>query len=390
MLFDAYVPTRTHSALEVRVRSGSTGPVVLELGEREATLTEPRVSHRGRHFFRHTFEDLPSRAALGLRALDLATGAETALGAATLPAPVGQHKLSVGLLADLHLSLERSSIDRYRRGEKRLYGLGLELAERYLQRLEALGADVIVLPGDLVDPCTERSVAALREILGTVKIPCYPIIGNHEPWSPGGIATFQRGLGLPDSGYYAVTHRGVRLLLLSTPEPDALGPDSAQIRWLESELRAAPAPLDIVLFSHFSLLLHPCVAGPRNDGYQLLSNHRALLALIARYPNVRVFSAGHKNVPSRMLRGSTLHLLSPQLIQAPCACDMLRFYEGGVSRTVYEIDEQHYVEVARGAYEHVWPMRYGDEDGRNFWHEYAVESAAGRSPLRGGRFGRVG
>jgi hypothetical protein len=359
MLFGAYVPTRTHDTLEARVRSESEGPVVLELGARAITLREPRVSHRGRHFFRHTFEDLPAGALLGLRAFDVATGAETTVSAATLPAPIGQHRLSVGVLADPHLSLERSSIEQYRRGDKRLLGLGLELAERYIPRLEALGADVIVLPGDLVDPCTERSVAVLRELLSTVKIPCYPIIGNHEPWSSGGIATFHRGLGLPDCGYYAVTHGGVRLVLLCTPGPDALGPGSAQIRWLESELRAASPTRDIVLFSHFSLLLHPCVAGPRNDGYQLLSNHRALLAVIARHPNVRVFSAGHKNVPSKMLRGSTLHLLSPQVIQAPCAYDMLSFYQGGVSRTTYEID---------GA------MRYGDEEARNFWYGYRSAS----------------
>jgi 3',5'-cyclic AMP phosphodiesterase CpdA len=374
MLFDAYVPTRTHSALEVRVRSASEGPVVLQLGASEVTLGEPRISYRGRHFFQHTFEDLPAGTVFALRALDTATGTVTTSSAATLPIPVGERRLSVGLLADLHLSLERSSIDQYRRGERRLHGLGLELAERYIQRLESLGADVIVLPGDLVDPCTEGTVAALRAILGRVKIPCYPIIGNHEPWSPGGLATFHRGLGLPDHGYYAVTHRGVRLVLLSTPEPDALGPGSAQLRWLEQELRAAGASLDVVLFSHFSLLLHPCVAGCRNDGYQLLSNHRALLALIARYPRVRVFSAGHKNVPSRLLHEGTLHLLSPQLIQAPCAYDVLSFYDGGVSRTTYEIDEQHYAEVARGAYEHDWPMRYGDEQGRNFWHDYVSAS----------------
>jgi hypothetical protein len=107
-----------------------------------------------------------------------------------------------------------------------------------------------------------------------------------------------------------------------------------------------------------------------NDGYQLLESHRALLALMARYPNVRVFCAGHKNVPSMLFRNRTLHLLSPQLIQAPCAYDMIGWYEGGVNKMTYEIDEQHYVELARSAYQHDWAMRYGDEESRNFWHAY--------------------
>jgi hypothetical protein len=125
-----------------------------------------------------------------------------------------------------------------------------------------------------------------------------------------------------------------------------------------------------VLFSHFSLLLHPCNDGHRNDGYQLLDDRAALLGLLERFPRVRVFSAGHKNVPSRVMRGKTVHLLSPQLIQAPCGYDMLRLYEGGAARTTYEIDEQHYCEVARTAYEVDWALRYGDDGGRNFCMVY--------------------
>ena len=370
MLFDAYVPTRTSHALEVRVRSESIGPVVLTLGTVEITLSEPLLSHRGRYFFRHVFDGLPAAAQFRLQALDKITRTATALDTATLPAPIGKPKIKVGLLADLHLSLERACIDDYRPGDRRLHGLSIELTEHYIKRLETLGADAIVLPGDLVEPCTERTVARLSEILSTVSIPCYPIIGNHEPWSPGGVAVFHRGLGLPSSGYYAVTLAGVRLIMLSTPTPEALSVGSAQYRWLEAELDAAAPPLDVVLFSHFSLLLHPCVEGFRNDGYQLLESHRALRRLLGRYPNVRVFSAGHKNVPSKLLSDRTLHLLSPQLIQAPCAYDMIGLYEGGVTRTTYEIDEQHYVELARSAYEHDWAVRYGDEAHRNFWHEY--------------------
>jgi 3',5'-cyclic AMP phosphodiesterase CpdA len=369
MLFDAYVPTRTSNLLEVRVRSECGGQVALRLGAAQTELCEPLLSHRGRYFYRHAFRNLPAATEFRLRVLGASTGAEKTFDTSTLPEPSRKCKLSVGLLPDLHLSLERGTIDDYRPGHKRLFGLGIELAERYIQRLEILGADAIVLPGDLVEPCTERTVRMLREILGRVGIPCYPMIGNHEPWSPDGTALFCRGLGLPSAGFYAVTLGGVRLIMLNTPAPDALTRGGAQYRWLEAELAAAP-PLDVVLFSHFSLVLHPCVQGFRHDGYQLLDSHRVLLELLARYPNVRVFSAGHKNVPSKLLRDRTLHLLSPQLIQAPCAYDMLRMYEDGVSRTTYEIDEQHYVEVARGAYEHDWLMRYGDEASRNFWHAY--------------------
>ena len=89
-------------------------------------------------------------------------------------------------------------------------------------------------------------------------------------------------------------------------------------------------------------------------------------------------------VPTRMhdqlelrLRSSSglVHTLSLQLIQSPCGYDVLQLYEGGVARTTYEIDEQHYCEVARAAYADRWPERYGAEEDRNFFHAYASAAA---------------
>jgi 3',5'-cyclic AMP phosphodiesterase CpdA len=372
MLFDAYVPTRTHDRLEVRVRSADDGPIIIRLGEVEHTLERPGISHGGLHFYRHTFAALQSQTSFELEARQLPRARRMVTKTSTLPCPPGALKRRIGLLADLHLPTETASIDRYRRGTRRLYGLAHELGARYLERLEQLGADAIVLLGDVVDPCSDRTLAALQEMLARVQVPCYPIIGNHEPWSSGGEARFYRALGLPDGGYYAVRQHGVLMLMLSTPSPGALGPRSGQLRWLEAELRATPRTEDVVLFSHFSLLLHPCVQGVNDDGYQLLDNRRQLLELLAEFPNVRVFAAGHKNVPSLLAHQDILHTLSPQLIQAPCGYDVLQLYEGGVTRTTYEVDEQHYCEVARAAYEDRWPERYGAERDRNFSHRYGV------------------
>ena len=368
MLFDAYVPTRTHDSLEVRVRSSSSDPVALQLGDTRRVVEVPLVSHRGTHFFRHTFTELPSGTSWPL---ELRQGTDRAsLEGSTLPRAPGPEKMRIGLLADLHLSTQQSSIDAYGTSTRRLYGLACELTARYVRRLEALGVDAIVLLGDVVDPCSDETLGLLRQTIDSIQVPVYAVIGNHEAWCPGGEVRFYCAFDLPAGGYYSVHRDGVRLVMLSTPEPDALDPSSPQRRWLEDELRAASPDEDILLFSHFSLLLHPCVQGAKNDGYQLLRGHRELLQLLHGFPRVRAFVAGHKNVPSLVVSSGVAHTLSPQLIQAPCGYDVLRLYEGGMARTTYEIDEQHYCEVARTAYGAQFPERYGTEDGRNFLHLY--------------------
>lgn len=370
-VFELYAPTRTHDSLELRVRSSTAGPLRLSVGDVEAIVERPSASRAGLHFYRHSFTGLECGSTLAAQAALSSSDQRAHLATSTLPAPPGRRKLSIGVLSDLHLSAERSGIDSFAWGTKRLYGLAQELGTRYIERLEALGVDIIVLPGDIVDPCTKTTLDMLLALFERVDTPCYPIIGNHEPWSPGGEERFYRTLGLPEGGFYTVQREGVRLLMLSTPTPGAVAPGSRQWQWLESELGAAPRDEDIVLFSHFSLLLHPCVQGVKNDGYQLLDDHEALLQLLSAYPNVRLFAAGHKNVPSTLRRDGILHTLSPQLIQAPCGYDVINLYAGGLARTTYEIDEQHYVEVARSAYGASYGERYGSEHDRNFGFRYA-------------------
>jgi 3',5'-cyclic AMP phosphodiesterase CpdA len=321
------------------------------------------------HFYRHAFTGL--EPGTRYRVTSRGKGGTSTITSETLPAPPGKPRLRIGLIADLHLGTERNGIETYRPGVKRLYGLAYDLCLKYIRRLVDLGADRIILTGDIVDPCTPRTLGSLKELLASTTVACHPIIGNHEPWTRGGESLFYRELGLSRGGYACVRAGKTRLLLLSTPTPSSLDREDPQRAWLESRLEEASADEDLFLFSHFSLLLHPCVQGHKNDGYQLLDDHRGLLSLLDRHPNVRAFVAGHKNVPSLVVRNGVSHLLSPEFIQAPCGYDMLTLYDGGFSRTTYEIDEQHVCEVARAAYEPIWPERFGTEEGRSFLHVYA-------------------
>lgn len=369
-LFDLYVPTRDSQSIEVRLRSATNGPVSLHINGSETFIDQSVILYQGLHFYRYQFSNLQADTVYQIEASHLSNDSHTAVTTSTLASPPGRARLSIGLLADLHLTGYHSRIDDYRPGTKRLLGLSHELSIRYIKRLETLGVDIIVLPGDLVDPCTPETLDLLKNILNSVSIPCYPIIGNHEPWTSGGEALFYQALGLPEHGYYAVSKNGIRLLMLSTPAPNSLHTKSAQFLWLKEELDHIDPNEDVVLFSHFSLLLHPCNQGSKNDGYQLLDNHVEILDFLSEYPNVRLFVAGHKNVPSIVEKAGIIHMLSPQLIQAPCGYDILKLYDHGAMRMTYEIEEQHYCEVARAAYADNWCERFGSDDGRNFYITY--------------------
>jgi hypothetical protein len=109
------------------------------------------------------------------------------------------------------------------------------------------------------------------------------------------------------------------------------------------------------------------VQGPKNDGMQVLWSAASILSLLQEHPNVRAWIAGHKNVPSRIVRAGMMHLLSPQLIQAPCGFRILEIFEDGIRSRVYGIKEQHLARLSQLAYGTDYAERYGTEDDRDFW-----------------------
>jgi len=161
--------------------------------------------------------------------------------------------------------------------------------------------------------------------------------------------------------------KGVPFLMLATPDQDSLSPGSTEYQWLVETLRGFDANTDLFCCAHFSLLLHPCVQGWKNDGMQVLWSAQEIKTLLRRHRNVRVWIAGHKNVPSKVIEDGVLHLLSPQLIQAPCAFSVLDICLDGIASQVYDIQEQDLARLSRQAYGPDYAERHGTENNRNFW-----------------------
>ena len=125
-------------------------------------------------------------------------------------------------------------------------------------------------------------------------------------------------------------------------------------------------------FLTFHFFFTPVFSDGKMTGISYLTIILPIVFLPERYSNVRLFVAGHMIIPSVVKKNGIIHLLSPQRIKAPCGYDKLTLFPEGVVHATYEIDEQHYGEVARVTYTHKGDERYGDECGRNFYLPYSA------------------
>lgn len=366
-LIDAYLPTVHADWAEVRAVCAKGTSLQVRLDERDCVAPAPASEDAARVYYRHRLTGLqPGRS----YRVELKTKADRKiLPLTTLSPPAGPRKVRLAILTDLHIQPHARSRQLSPRA-RRLYAVAEELAFRYLKQIEQQGADLVIFPGDTFDPLDDYTLGVARELIRSVDIPCHFMIGNHEAYGPYDETDFYRAFELPPAGYQTVVLNDVAFILLSTPHQGCLHPSGRQFHWLAAELETHANRRDTFVFAHFSLLLHPCVQGWKNDGMQQLDHYQSVLDLLRRYRRVRAFVAGHKNVPSRQVRDGIVHLLCPQLIQAPCGYSMIELYEDGLLHNVYEIDEQTYVQIARDSYGTDYPERYGAESERNYVYRY--------------------
>ena len=277
----------------------------------------------------------------------------------------GRRRCRVALLPDCHVQSGRESIPD--RPAKRLYGAARWLLEECLRRLPSMDVDAVFLLGDTLDPADDAGLEWLVGLIERSRIPVHVIVGNHEYYGRISVEQFHRALGLPDHGHYVATVNEVPFLMLATPDQDSLSLGSVGYQWLRETLGAFDADTNLFCCAHFSLLLHPCVQGWKNDGMQVLWSAAEVSSLLSGHPNVRAWIAGHKNVPSKVVRDGVLHLLSPQLIQAPCGFRVIDVYSDGILSRVYGIEQQDLARLSRLAYGAEYTERHGADEDRDFW-----------------------
>ncbi len=193
----------------------------------------------------------------------------------------------VAQFSDLHMMAE---------GARNRYGIDTaESLARCMAHLQTLDAppDLLIASGDLVDAGSEEEYRRLRKCFSGLRIPVCLMPGNHDRRAPlRRVFAGHDYLGRNGRIHYYRDVRGLRLIALDTVIEGEEGGDldDAQLQWLDSLLRAAPAQPALV-FMH-----HPPVA----TGFSALdrialapASAVRLGSVIAAHPQVRAVLCGH-------------------------------------------------------------------------------------------------
>lgn len=108
--------------------------------------------------------------------------------------------------------------------------------------------DFVQFIGDNVQDATDDQFQLFHELRGSLSIPDFTLVGDHDVvHDPSGTA-YRRWVGEP---YGALRLRGFRFLRLNTLDIPRLGLSDEQLAWLNAEFAAARADDDkVVLFQH--------------------------------------------------------------------------------------------------------------------------------------------
>ena len=155
----------------------------------------------------------------------------------------------IAQITDLHIGFEPGNPD-----EPNRHRLDATLA-RINQGVNR--PDIMLVTGDLVDRGDIVSYERLRDALSAVRVPVYPIMGNHD--DRANFSTVFPDVPVVDGFVqYCVALDGLRLILLDTLEPGRHGGGFCEARagWLAARLEEDPDTPTVIVMHH-----PPFVAG---------------------------------------------------------------------------------------------------------------------------------
>lgn len=121
-------------------------------------------------------------------------------------------------------------------------------------RAQPTRPEFCLMVGDLAEHGTQSELGSMREVLHSLKMPAYAVIGNHDYQSERDRSAWEQLF--PDSLNYHFEHRGWQFLGLDSSEGTRYQHtriQSVTLGWLDDHLRKLDPARPTVVFTHFPL-----------------------------------------------------------------------------------------------------------------------------------------
>jgi 3',5'-cyclic-AMP phosphodiesterase len=213
-----------------------------------------------------------------------------------------------------------------------------------LNRVDDL--DFVLITGDVLDTAHQAEFNRFQQLIRTLTKPYYILPGNHDRRELDDTTGLTRcdfarhfnpqfadrpSASVGQAGYWSVAvSQNVQLIGLDSPRDEDWGGiiDAAQMAWLEHELAAHAAKLVILAVHHPFHALAPIDHHPHWTKF-VCDNGPDMLALLNRYPQVKLVLTGHHHQAKVDHLGARLHISCPAVAVYPCAYRTFRLSQDG-------------------------------------------------------------
>lgn len=265
----------------------------------------------------------------------------------TLAEPGGEYLFSFAVVTDNHYTVPGTFENNEETGQ--LLALSDSLWMETINELNSGAVDFVICKGDFTNNGTEEQFRGFKNKLAELKVPFYPVMGNHDKLGQAWRKEFSE-LSPTGRSFYSFTWKGRHFIILDSAQDslDSGHIDQTQLSWLTSDLELN-AGLPTIIFLHH--LVNPIPQLSRTNlsdfSYLMVDNCDQIRFVLEKYPDIVSVNSGHAHLNHVSLRNSLLYVVTASLIQFPLQYNVYHVYQEGFVQTSHILSE--YITESEGS-----------------------------------------